>query len=150
MCRSAAEPRARRNVVSSIALAAVLALGLSGCTDLEESAADALPESGAEATESTTSDGEAPGSSAEEGDSERASDEAADANADDGMKIKAGKVHWFNTERAHGSIDDLTPIEAEAYISTGHCAANHIGHIWGPSQPLGGVCPHECRDPSLG
>ena len=24
-------------------------------------------------------------------------------------------VHWFNTERTHGSIDDLTPIEAEAF-----------------------------------
>jgi transposase InsO family protein len=24
-------------------------------------------------------------------------------------------VHWFNTERTPGSIDDLTPIEAEAF-----------------------------------
>lgn len=26
-----------------------------------------------------------------------------------------GWVPWFNTERTHGSIDDLTPIEAEAF-----------------------------------
>ena len=25
----------------------------------------------------------------------------------------AGWVKWFNTERTHGSIDDLTPVEAE-------------------------------------
>ena len=26
-------------------------------------------------------------------------------------------VHWFNTERTHGSISDLTPIEAEQIYS---------------------------------
>jgi putative transposase len=31
-------------------------------------------------------------------------------------------VHWFNTERTHGSIDDLTPIEAEAFYYSHHRA----------------------------
>ncbi|WP_313663102.1 IS3 family transposase [Cellulosimicrobium cellulans] len=29
-------------------------------------------------------------------------------------------VHWFNTERTHGSIDDLTPVEAEAAYYSHH------------------------------
>ncbi len=29
-------------------------------------------------------------------------------------------THWFNTERTHGSIDDLTPVEAEAAYYSHH------------------------------
>jgi hypothetical protein len=41
-------------------------------------------------------------------------------------------VHWFNTERTHESVDDLTPLHAEQ----AHCAArNRLA-----------VTEDECRD----
>lgn len=45
-----------------------------------------------------------------------------------------GWVHWFNTERIHGTLDDVPPVELEAaYVATQD--ANHPVGIQQPESP---------------
>lgn len=38
----------------------------------------------------------------------------ADGGVDDVELATLGRVHWFNNERLHGTLDDIPPVEFEA------------------------------------